>query len=63
MNVDHQEIEKFTAIASRWWDLDGEFKPLHQINPLRVDYIIGKITGKSRPNNGAGRLPQGRRGG
>ena len=52
MNVDHQEIEKFTAIASRWWDLDGEFKPLHQINPLRVDYIIGKITGKSRPNNG-----------
>ena len=52
MNVDHQEIEKFTAIASRWWDLEGEFKPLHQINPLRVDYIIEKITGQSRPDNG-----------
>lgn len=52
MNVDQQEIEKFTAIASRWWDLEGEFKPLHQINPLRVDYIIEKITGQSRPVNG-----------
>ena len=39
MNVDHNEIEKFSAIASRWWDLSGEFKPLHEINPLRVDFI------------------------
>lgn len=38
-NVDHQEIAKFEAIASRWWDLDGEFKPLHRINPLRLGYI------------------------
>ncbi len=38
-NVDQQEIDKFSALASRWWDLDGEFKPLHQINPLRLDYI------------------------
>lgn len=38
-NVDPKEIEKFGALASRWWDPDGEFKPLHQINPLRVDFI------------------------
>ena len=38
-NVDPDEIEKFQSIASRWWDRDSEFKPLHDINPLRVDYI------------------------
>jgi len=38
-NVDHSEIQKFSELASRWWDLGGEFKPLHQINPLRVNYI------------------------
>ena len=39
MNVDHQEIAKFEAIASRWWDPEGEFKPLHQLNPLRLEWI------------------------
>ena len=39
MNVDHQEIAKFEELAHRWWDPDSEFKPLHQINPLRLDYI------------------------
>ncbi len=39
INVDPNEIEKFEAIASRWWDNESEFKPLHEINPLRVDYI------------------------
>jgi len=38
-NVDPTEIEKFQSIASRWWDPESEFKPLHDINPLRVDYI------------------------
>lgn len=38
-NVDPQEISKFNTLASRWWDPDSEFKPLHQINPLRLDYI------------------------
>ncbi len=38
-NVDHHEIAKFEAVASRWWDLEGEFKPLHRINPLRLGYI------------------------
>lgn len=44
-NVDPAEIEKFQAIASRWWDLESEFKPLHEINPLRVDYIDRKTPG------------------
>lgn len=38
-NVDQQEIAKFSEIASRWWDAEGEFKPLHLINPLRLDFI------------------------
>lgn len=38
-NVDANEIAKFDALASRWWDPEGEFKPLHQINPLRLNYI------------------------
>ena len=39
LNVDHAEISKFEALASRWWDTNSEFKPLHEINPLRLDYI------------------------
>jgi len=38
-NVDPAEIDKFQSIASRWWDRESEFKPLHEINPLRVRYI------------------------
>ena len=38
-NVDQAEIAKFEALASRWWDRSGEFKPLHDINPLRANYI------------------------
>jgi 2-polyprenyl-6-hydroxyphenyl methylase/3-demethylubiquinone-9 3-methyltransferase len=38
-NVDYGEIHKFDEMASRWWDPEGEFKPLHQINPLRLGYI------------------------
>ncbi|AJJ19625.1 MULTISPECIES: bifunctional 2-polyprenyl-6-hydroxyphenol methylase/3-demethylubiquinol 3-O-methyltransferase UbiG [Yersinia] len=44
-NVDEQEIAKFEAVASRWWDLEGEFKPLHRINPLRLDYILQRSGG------------------
>lgn len=39
LNIDHDEIAKFESIAARWWDLEGEFKPLHQINPYRLRYI------------------------
>ena len=44
-NVDHAEIAKFEAVASRWWDKEGEFKPLHRINPLRLNYIAGHADG------------------
>ncbi|MFS2224432.1 bifunctional 2-polyprenyl-6-hydroxyphenol methylase/3-demethylubiquinol 3-O-methyltransferase UbiG [Pantoea sp. B65] len=44
-NVDHAEIAKFEAVASRWWDLEGEFKPLHRINPLRLGYIAQHADG------------------
>jgi len=39
LNVDRAEIAKFEALASRWWDRESEFKPLHDINPLRTNYI------------------------
>ncbi len=39
LNVDDREIAKFEAMARRWWDKESEFKPLHQINPLRLSYI------------------------
>lgn len=38
-NVDQGEIARFNALASRWWDPHGEFRALHEINPLRLDYI------------------------
>ncbi len=38
-NVDDAEIKKFSELASRWWDTESEFKPLHQINPLRLNFI------------------------
>jgi 2-polyprenyl-6-hydroxyphenyl methylase/3-demethylubiquinone-9 3-methyltransferase len=44
-NVDPAEIKKFADLASRWWDIQGEFKPLHQINPLRTDYIVQHTNG------------------
>ncbi len=40
-NVDAAEIAKFEALATRWWDPDSEFKPLHEINPLRANWIDG----------------------
>jgi len=39
LNIDDAEIAKFERLASRWWDKEGEFKPLHEINPLRANYI------------------------
>ncbi|MBC3615749.1 bifunctional 2-polyprenyl-6-hydroxyphenol methylase/3-demethylubiquinol 3-O-methyltransferase UbiG [Vibrio metschnikovii] len=44
-NVDPNEIQKFANMASRWWDLNGEFKPLHQINPLRLNYVLDNANG------------------
>jgi 2-polyprenyl-6-hydroxyphenyl methylase/3-demethylubiquinone-9 3-methyltransferase len=39
MNADQTELDKFSALAHRWWDPTSEFKPLHAINPLRLDWI------------------------
>ena len=43
--VDQAELDKFSALASRWWDPNSEFKPLHAINPLRLEWIKGLVGG------------------
>src|SRR6266508_125160 len=56
MNADPRELEKFSALAHRWWDPGSEFRPLHQINPLRLDWIDGlaPLAGKSALDIGCG---------
>ena len=55
-NVDAAEVAKFEALASRWWDAEGEFKPLHAINPLRLDFIDARagLAGKKVLDVGCG---------
>jgi len=55
-NVDHHEIQKFDELAHRWWDKDSEFKALHDINPLRLNYIDqrAQIRGKTVLDVGCG---------
>ncbi len=55
-NVDAAEVAKFEALASRWWDPQGEFKPLHDINPLRLDFIDARsgLAGKKVLDVGCG---------
>jgi 2-polyprenyl-6-hydroxyphenyl methylase/3-demethylubiquinone-9 3-methyltransferase len=43
LNVDPSEIAKFEALADKWWDMNSEFKPLHQINPLRLNWIDERV--------------------
>ena len=45
MDVDREEISKFEELAERWWDPESEFKPLHQINPLRLTWIDNTVNG------------------
>ena len=56
LNIDPQEIAKFEELASRWWDRDSEFKPLHDINPLRVGFIdeIAELADKTVLDVGCG---------
>ncbi|HWL30089.1 MAG TPA: bifunctional 2-polyprenyl-6-hydroxyphenol methylase/3-demethylubiquinol 3-O-methyltransferase UbiG [Burkholderiaceae bacterium] len=57
VNVDPAELEKFSALASRWWDPESEFKPLHAINPLRLDWIVqqaGPLANKAILDVGCG---------
>jgi 2-polyprenyl-6-hydroxyphenyl methylase/3-demethylubiquinone-9 3-methyltransferase len=57
INADPQELAKFSELAHRWWDPDSEFKPLHRINPLRLEWIervVGGFAGKSLLDVGCG---------
>jgi len=56
-NVDQAELDKFSALAARWWDPKSEFKPLHAINPLRLNWIkdlVGGLEGKTIIDVGCG---------
>ncbi len=56
MNVDNAELAKFSELAHRWWDVNSEFRPLHQINPLRLEWInhLAPINGKAVLDVGCG---------
>ncbi len=56
INADPAELAKFSDLAHRWWDADGEFRPLHQINPLRLAWIDGlcPLQGKTVLDVGCG---------
>lgn len=56
VNVDLLELDKFNQLAHRWWDPNSEFKPLHEINPLRLDYIdqLSGLAGKTVLDVGCG---------
>jgi 2-polyprenyl-6-hydroxyphenyl methylase/3-demethylubiquinone-9 3-methyltransferase len=47
-NVDHEEVNKFAALAARWWDRNSEFKPLHDINPLRLTILKSSAVALSK---------------
>ena len=55
-NVDAQELAKFSELAHRWWDPESEFRPLHQINPLRLEWIdeLASLRGKQVLDVGCG---------
>ena len=55
-NIDPQEVAKFAALAARWWDREREFKPLHEINPLRANFIdrLSPVGGKRLLDVGCG---------
>jgi 2-polyprenyl-6-hydroxyphenyl methylase/3-demethylubiquinone-9 3-methyltransferase len=55
-NVDAQELAKFSELAHRWWDPESEFRPLHQINPLRLEWIdeLAGLRGKTVLDVGCG---------
>ena len=56
INADPMELEKFSQLAHRWWDPNSEFKPLHEINPLRLNYIeeLAGLDGKNVLDVGCG---------
>ena len=56
ITVNKTEIDKFSKLASEWWDPNGKFKPLHKFNPVRLDYIKKSILKKSKKKQGSNSL-------
>ncbi|MFN5701044.1 MAG: bifunctional 3-demethylubiquinol 3-O-methyltransferase/2-polyprenyl-6-hydroxyphenol methylase, partial [Betaproteobacteria bacterium] len=56
LNADPQELAKFSDLAHRWWDPESEFRPLHQINPLRLEWInaLAPVAGQQVLDVGCG---------
>ncbi len=56
LNADPRELAKFSDLAHRWWDTESEFRPLHQINPLRLEWIdkLSRVSGKRALDVGCG---------
>ena len=49
--INKEEIQKFSKLADEWWDIKGKFKPLHMFNPIRIEYILEKITNHFKLDN------------
>ena len=48
--INKNEIQKFSNLADEWWDVNGKFKPLHQFNPIRIEYILNQISNHFKLN-------------
>jgi len=55
VSVDQSEIAKFEAMADEWWDPDGKFKPLHMLNPCRLEHVVAQIAAQHRRDRTARR--------
>ena len=54
--INKEEIQKFSALADEWWNVEGKFKPLHMFNPIRIEYILEKIKSNFKLKNERGKL-------
>ena len=54
--INKEEIQKFSALADEWWDVEGKFKPLHMFNPIRIEYILERIKSHFKLKNEKGKL-------
>ncbi len=54
--INKEEIQKFSALADEWWNVEGKFKPLHMFNPIRIEYILERIKSHFKLKNEKGKL-------